>query len=256
MAKSKFVRHLDDGHQREFARLFDGCCERHSRWSAFEDFVVLAAIAFSNRVDASNVEEREARYMRKTQEYNKAELTAFARMLAELTMSLDERPEQDFMGKLFMNLELGNDAKGQYFTPYDVSRMMAGVSIEKEALSKQIEERYWVSVSDSACGAGGMLIAAYNAIHAAGYNPQTQAFFVGQDVDETAGLMCYLQMSVLGMPGYVVIDNTLTKPALSLDKRYLIPKPGSNVWYTPMYFRDEWQYRRVAARMDMMFAPV
>lgn len=254
MGSAKFVRHLDDGHQKEFAKLFDAACESKSRWSVFEDFVVMAAIAVSNRVDKSQYEEREARYMRKVREYEKRELDLFPRMLAELTLSLDERPEQDFMGKLFMNLELGNDKKGQFFTPYDISRMMAGVTITDESLAEQMESRGWVSVSDSACGAGGMLVAAANAIRERGYNYQTQAFFVGQDVDETAGCMCYLQMSLLGLPGYVVVDNTLTKPALSLDKRGLIPKPGPNVWLTPMYFREEWHYRRVAERMDALFA--
>lgn len=256
MGKEKFVRHLDDGHQKEFAKLFDAACESKSRWSVFEDFVLMSAIAISNRVDKSNYEEREARYMRKASEYKKRELGLFPQMLSELTLSLDERPEQDFMGKVFMNLELGNDKKGQFFTPYNVSRAMAGMPITEESLSAQIGARGWVSVSDCACGAGGMLIAAANAIRERGYNYQTQAFFVAQDVDETAACMCYLQMSLLGLPGYVVVDNTLTKPAIALDKRGLIPRPGPNVWYTPIYFREEWHWRRTFAMMDRLLEPV
>lgn len=221
MAGSKFVRHLDDGHQKEFARLFDAACESKSRWGVFEDFVLMSAIAVSNVVDKSHAEAREARYMRKVEEYSKRELELFPRMLGELTLSLEQNPAQDFMGKMFMNLELGNDKKGQFFTPYNVSRTMVE-----------------------------MLIAAANAIQAAGYNYQTQALFVGQDIDETTGCMCYLQMSLLGLPGYVVIDNTLTKPALFVDKNGLIPVPGENVWYTPMYFHEVWEFRRESAMLS------
>lgn len=260
MAGSKFVRHLDDGHQKEFARLFDAACESKSRWGVFEDFVLMSAIAVSNVVDKRHSEAREARYMRKVEEYSKRELDLFPRMLGELTLSLEQNPAQDFMGKMFMNLELGNDKKGQFFTPYNVSRAMAEMQITAESLSGQIEGRGWVSVSDPACGAGGMLIAAANAIQAAGYSYQTQALFVGQDIDETAGCMCYLQMSLLGLPGYVVVDNTLTKPALFVDKDGLIPVPGENVWYTPMYFREVWEFRRGGAMLskalDAISAPV
>ena len=72
-------------------------------------------------------------------------------------------------------------------------------------------------------------------------------------IDLTAGLMCYIQLSLMGCPGYVVIGNTLTEPSLSLDGRGLIPQDKGNVWYTPFYFRDVWHWRRVWAQMGMMF---
>lgn len=71
-----------------------------------------------------------------------------------------------------------------------------------------------------------------------GVNYQTSVLFVAQDIDLTAGLMCYIQLSLLGCPGYVVIGNTLTEPSVSLDKRGLIPQDKGNVWYMPFYFQD------------------
>ena len=72
-----------------------------------------------------------------------------------------------------------------------------------------------------------------------------------KDIDYTAACMCYIQLSLLGCPGYVVIANTLSNPATSLDKRMLIPTPTQNVWYTPLYFLPEWHYRRQFALLDL-----
>ena len=65
--------------------------------------------------------------------------------------------------------------------------------------------------------------------------------------------MCYIQLSLLGCPGYVVIDDSLLRPSVSYDARGLLPKDGPQVWYTPMYFRDVWHYRRIGAQMDLLF---
>ena len=83
-------------------------------------------------------------------------------------------------------------------------------------------------------------------------NYQTSVLFVAQDIDMVAGLMCYIQLSLLGCPGYVAIANTLTNPCTSIDGRGLIPRHGEHIWYTPFYFREEWHWRRIAAQMDML----
>lgn len=75
---------------------------------------------------------------------------------------------------------------------------------------------------------------------------------MAQDIDFLAGMMCYIQLSLLGCAGYVVIDSTISKPALFYDKKGLLPAGGSNVWALPMTYTDIWQYRQIAARMDLM----
>jgi hypothetical protein len=64
--------------------------------------------------------------------------------------------------------------------------------------------------------------------------------------------MCYIQMSLLGCPGYVVIDDSILHPAQSYDEDGLIPKNSPNVWLTPMYFRDVWHWRRIFAQLDLI----
>ena len=38
-------------------------------------------------------------------------------MLAEVVADLEHNPDQDFLGELFMALDLGNEWAGQFFTP-------------------------------------------------------------------------------------------------------------------------------------------
>lgn len=101
--------------------------------------------------------------------------------------------------------------------------------------------------------AGATLIAFANECRRQGVNYQTSVLFAAQDIDYIVGMMCYLQLSLIGAAGYVEITNSLTKPTLCVDPRGLIPRPGANVWYTPMYFRQEWHFRRVWAQLDRLF---
>ena len=69
--------------------------------------------------------------------------------------------------------------------------------------------------------------------------------FTGQDIDETVGLMCYLQLSLLGCAGYVKIANTLTDPMRKNDDI-------NKYWYTPMYFSDVWRIRRALHKANIL----
>lgn len=244
MARS--VRSVREQTQRELLKIFDDACYRHNRWQVWSDFVVMAAISISNTVDRSHFDAREKMYMSIVSKYNERELNCFAEMFARIVVAIDMNPDQDFLGELFMSLGLGNESGGQFFTPYSVCRAMAAMTFGED-LKAKVEKQGWVSVNDPACGAGALLIAFANECQRPGngINYQTSVLFVAQDIDLIAGCMCYIQLSLMGCPGYVVIDNTLTNPCTSIDGRALIPKHGENIWYTPFYFRDVWHWRRL-----------
>lgn len=244
-------RNLKSIHQTEFTKIFNSLCGRYSRWEVWQDFVTLSAISISNTVDRRNAAEREKTYMTISSKYKPAELEKFSQMLCEVVTGMDINSDQDFLGELYMALELGNDHAGQFFTPYSVCRCMAEMT--STDLSARVERDGWISVNDPACGAGALLVAFANACLRQKINYQTSVLFVAQDIDYIVGLMCYLQLSLMGCAGYVVIANTLTNPSAALDRRGLIPRPGENVWYTPFYFRDVWYYRRLWAQMELLF---
>jgi len=115
-----------------------------------------------------------------------------------------------------------------------VSLVMSAVTTPAEEFQQKIGDRGWVAVCDPTCGAGALLVAFANECRKKEINYQTDVLFVAQDIDYIVGMMCYLQMSLLGMPGYVVIGDTLASPSTSYDKRGLIPVDKGNVWYTPL----------------------
>ena len=163
-------------------------------------------------------------------------------MFAITTMQLDENPEQDFLGSLFMKLNLGNHWKGQFFTPYSVCKCMA--EINAVGVEDKVWDNGYASVNDCACGAGATLIAMANTLKEHGVNYQQNTVFVAQDVDRTAALMCYIQLSLLGCPGYVIVGNTLTNPAVG-SVLNPIKQEGQEIWYTPMFASDVWHFRRI-----------
>ena len=239
--------------QKNIVKLLDGLCGHYSRWEVWQDFIIMSAISIANVLSGPHREAREREYMEHASRYSRKELEVFAQMLAEVAMEMEREPDQDLLGELFMALDLSNKWKGQFFTPYSVCRAMSGMTYGDD-LKARIEQRGWVAVNDPACGAGALLIAFANECRRPGHdiNFQTSVLFVAQDVDFLAGMMCYIQMSLLGCPGYVVIGNTLTEPSTSRDARGLLPIGGSNVWFTPMYYSQVWSWRRAFATVQLL----
>lgn len=245
------LRHVRGESQKNIIQMLNALSGKYSLWELWQDWITMSAISIANVFDGPYRKEREEMYASRAARYSASELKVFADMLFELVADMDRDPDQDFLGELFMALDLGNEWRGQFFTPYDVCRMMATMSITDD-LNAKIESQGWVSVNDPACGAGALLLAFANECQRRGINFQTSVLFVAQDVDFLAGMMCYIQMSLLGCPGYVVIGNTLTEPSTSLDARGLLPTGDSNVWFTPMYYSQVWSWRRAFATVQQL----
>lgn len=218
------VRHVRGEAQKELVKKFEVFSSNgRSRWQVWSDWITMSAIAVSNATDRSHFDEREKQYLSIAGKYTRPEMEAFTEMLALLVVALEDNPEQDFLGELYMCLGLGNDHAGQFFTPYHLCEFMSAVTTPAEEFQQKIGDRGWVAVCDPTCGAGALLVAFANECRKKGINYQTDVLFVAQDIDYIVGMMCYLQMSLLGMPGYVVIGDTLASPSTSYDKRGLLP---------------------------------
>lgn len=239
--------------QKEIVRLWQGLIGRHNSWQIWQDFVMMSADAISNCVDKAHYEVREADYLQRAKRYTKAELEVFAQMLGLVVCGMERDSDCDFLGELYMCLDLGNQHAGQFFTPYDVCRAMAKMTYAP-VLQEQIKRQGWVSCNDPTCGAGALLLAFANECRApdVDVNFQTSVLFVAQDIDPIVAAMCYIQLSLLGCAGYVVVGNSLTNPSICYDRRGLIPVDKGNVWYTPMYFTEIWQTRVALAKMELL----
>ncbi len=136
---------------------------------------------------------------------------------------LDPEP-YDVLGRLYMELELGSTHTGQFFTPPELSELMARLSYG-DALATL--DKPFVTLQEPACGAGGMVLAFVKAMLSHGHNPAERLWAHCQDVDRLAALMCYLQLSLWHVPAVVVVGNTLAMKA-------------REVFYTPAHYLGFW----------------
>lgn len=249
---SKKPRNLNAS-QKAFADIYDEVCYHHNRWTVWSDFVVMSAASVSNVCDKEHADEREKLYQQISAKYRPNELRCFEKMLAETVNAMELNPDQDYLGEMFSSLNLHDEHNGQFFTPYNICRMMSQIGFGDDIKTK-IQKDGWVSVLDPACGAGALLVAFANECWRHGVNYQTSVLFVAQDIDFVVGCMCYLQLSLLGCPGYVVIGDSLANPTTCIDGRGLFPRPGQNIWYTPFFFRAEWNMRRLLCQMENIFS--
>ncbi len=238
--------------QADIVKLLNRLNGRYSKWEIWQDFITMFATSIANVFPGPLRESREKKYIETARKYSKGEMDAMAEMMALVVIGMEDNPDQDFLGELFMALELGSHWHGQFFTPYDVCRAMSAITFTDSIIKKQIEERGFIGVSDPACGAGALLVAFANECRRESVNYQQHCLFIAQDIDSLAGMMCYIQLSLMGCPGHVIVDNTLTKPALFYDKRCLLPVDETDVWTTPMMYSETWQIRQIAARMDLL----
>lgn len=248
--------HFHRRSQAEFARQFTPLCNTKSSWEVWADFITLSALAIANAMDQQGEthDAREQEYLGIINRYPKKDQQVFPELLAKLVGALEEDPAQDFLGEMFMALELGSHWKGQFFTPYSICQLMAAMTIEDR--KQEIEDKGWVSVNDPCCGAGALLIAARNEMVKQGIVPR-QVLYVAQDIDRTAALMCYLQLSLLGCAGYVVVGDTLTQPVASPTGSPLLiaPQPEQEIWLMPALYDEVWACRVQLERLKLLMKP-
>ena len=249
MAKAVRTR---GGNQQEIVKLINRLDGKYSKWHIWNDFILMFATSIANVFPSPHREHREKLYMETAKKYSKGELDIMAEMMALVVTGMEDNPDQDFLGELYMCMDMGNQWTGQFFTPYDVCKAMSLMSYSDGVIESQVQDRGFVGVSDPACGAGALLIAFANVCREKKLNYQQHCLFIAQDIDQLAGMMCYIQLSLMGCAGHVIVDNTLVKPAQFYDERALLPVDGTNVWTTPMMYSETWQIRQIAARMDLL----
>jgi hypothetical protein len=196
----------------------------------FADFCELSALTIRNSVDLRGRDEREYRYVQIIDGYTREEAARFAESLAYLAAELGDELS-DVLGHLYMSLDLGNDATGQYFTPFSVSQVIAqmtGVDFLGQLAGKE-----FITLSEPTCGSGGMIVAMADTMRKSGFNYQQQLHVTAQDIDQTAVHMTYIALSLLHIPAVVIHGNTL-----SLEVR--------DRWFTPAHVLGGWSSRLLA----------
>lgn len=217
-------------HVRNIVRLFEEIHGGYNTHDLFTDCMEAMALSISNAVDLFQAEAREARYAAIEKRYGPEVMGTFAKVLGATVAALEEEPG-DVLGSVFEELGLGNDRTGQFFTPYHLCRLMAGITLVNAAETRAIIERQgYITVQEPAVGAGAMIIALAEEMKTLGFTPARQMHVTAVDVDPRAVHMAYVQLSLLYIPAVVIQGNTL-----SLETR--------STWYTPAHILGGWSRR-------------
>jgi hypothetical protein len=145
-----------------------------------------------------------------------------------------------------MQLEIGNSRMGQFFTPHHICELMAAVTMSDE-IAEKVARHGFVSVNEPASGSGATIIAMMLAMQAPGLNYQRHVHVTAVDLDPTAAMMAYVQLSLMHVPAIIVHGNTLTLEEYSR-------------WYTPAHILGGWnrklsQARAESAAIELLTSP-
>ena len=220
--------------RRQFVAVFMDTARNLRRWEVFSDFITLAA----SELDMARIRTPENIECSREicAKYSEIDISNLHALFGLMVCALEAK-FHDFLGAIFMELELGDDRNGQHFTPYNVQTLMAKLLMPD--VDETIRREGFVTVSDPASGAAGMIVAYAEYLLEAGYNPSEQMFGSCIDIDPIAADMAFIQLSLLGIPAEVVTGNTLT---MQLNR----------VRYTPVYYINNFEkrleeQRRIAA---------
>lgn len=211
--------------RRQFVRVFTDTARSLRRWEVFSDFITLAAseLDLARIITPENIE----RCREICAKYSESDIMNMHELFRLMVCALEAK-FHDFLGAIFMELEMGDGRNGQYFTPYHVQSLMARLVMPDAETT--ISREGFVSVSDPASGAAGMIIAYAEQLLEKGFNPSWHMFAHCVDIDPIAADMSFIQLSLLGIPAEVVTGNTLT-----LEAR--------RVRYTPVYYLNNFENR-------------
>lgn len=174
--------------------------ERRNPLDAFRSFVHLSACAVAAGT-------RETEYLDEIGRWDREAANEFAEAFAMLVAGMTEEPYRDLMGPVYM--ELGSRStqswNGEFYTPQEVCDLMARMNFQGVTIPPDRP----IEIAEPACGAGAMMLSVAKAVKDAGYSPlNMRATCV--DVSRLACDMCYVNLTLWGIPATVIHGNTLS----------------------------------------------
>ena len=210
--------------KKEFINTIDSITD-HRSFDVFRDFVRMATISLSQPFYKDEYREKE--YLDIIAKYSKRDADIFPKLLGLTVMALEEK-HGDFLGEMFMESAHGSNQMGQFFTPFDISRMMA--RMEVDGIIDTLKQKPFVKVLEPSGGSGGMIVALDEALKNSGIDTSSKMYVHTTDLDPVAADMCYIHLALLGIPATVVHGNTLSL------KTY-------RALHTPMFFIKRWDLK-------------
>ena len=185
---------------------------KYTPHQVFADWVEMSALSIAQSIKSD--EKREESFCSIARKYSEDDLLTLGCMLGHLSLLL-ENDLDDYLGKIYMELSTGNSHTGQFFTPFHICKMMAGIAL--------VDYKGGIEYLNEPSSGGGANILAYaKVMKEKGYNYQQLLEVKAQDLDYKCVYMTYVQLSLAGVNAEVVQGN-------SLEGKHNV------VLHTPMY---------------------
>lgn len=218
---------------KELVKLFNQLSGSRSLWQVFNDCIEMFALSIQNTFCfGQTFEKNENRYKDIAKNYSESEIETIVKIFAEITNALEANPFQDFLGDLYMQLDMGSSALGQFFTPYTVSYAMAVSSFDEKNARAELSQKGYISVLEPAVGGGANVIAFCEVLKKHDINYQTKCVIVCQELSKLTALMCYTALSLIGCAAVVKIGDSLSDPYTNY---FAECSKGAEIWTTPMF---------------------
>lgn len=195
---------------KEFLRVMRGIDRSKTQTEVFRDFCEFSfcALAKTTAPTLERAEALEAQYMQAVARYRDKDDVRKMPELFALAAAALQAGGCDFLGEVAGEIGALDAGLGQFFTPYEVSRLNAEIIMaDAPAL---IASRKFLTVQEPAAGAGGMVIAAADCLERHGLDLATCLWFEAAELNLSTYRMCYVQLSLRGLAGIVRHQNTLT----------------------------------------------
>ncbi len=191
---------------------------RVGRHEFLADVIQCGAIAISNQFCFAKKtrDDREEEYKRIMKKYDLKMQNLIIGVFSEIFLLLTQQINphvgfSDYLGELYMKSETSNSKAGQFFTPYNISKLCASVSLNETQIKEAIKHDEILPLNEPACGSGGMIMAAvdelYNKYH---LNISRNLFVECSDIDSRCVHMAYLQLGLAGIPAVIYQRDTLS----------------------------------------------
>lgn len=189
---SKFASHLSAGHRQVWKPLEAIVRRGHHPSQVFRDWIALMTAAFSS--DEAEYAATMARYLRgpgSDAAAGERNADFFAHALGALQIAMANEA-LDYLGDLYMEyVSYGHN--GQFFTPLEISRFMAQLTVDETEAA--------VTICDPACGSGRMLVAALERA--------PNAVLAGVDIDRCCAQMAALNLLFRNAEGWIAHGDAL-----------------------------------------------
>lgn len=189
---------------------------KSSSVTVFADFCRMAACALA-------AGSREDEYFEAIKTYNKEELLELSKALGLLIQEMEANPFTDILGPYYLEVasHSSKQTRGEFYTPPEICKMMARITIDTNAI---IEKGQPFTINEPACGAGAIMLAV-----AEGFAPKHVDLVrvTCHDINPVAVDMCYINMTLWGVPAKIIQGNVLS--SIPTD---LIAKSWKNIhWH-------------------------